>query len=154
VLDLRYPGVLAGDDGAEDGGGDAGDLERHLVLEHLRRQGERHVDGVDVPGGEGVDEASRRAGHHRVLGVPAALAEEVLLVDDLGPRPPGAGVGQPARPPPPPPPAPPPAGLARRPRAPPPPRPSWPGSPAASRPSARLSWVPSVRRVRRRRLGG
>src|SRR5262249_26278266 len=88
ILDLREPGVLARDDGPEHGGGHAGDLERHAVLERLGGEREAHVDGVDVLGGELVQERAGRTGDDRVLGGPAVLAEQFLLVNDLGYRPP------------------------------------------------------------------
>src|SRR5439155_12638739 len=69
-------------------------LEGDLVLEHLGGEGERHVDGIDVPGGKGVDEAGGRARHDRVLGLPPALAQEVLLVDDLARGPAELEIGE------------------------------------------------------------
>src|SRR6185503_8741003 len=48
---------------------------------------ERHVDRVHVPGREGVDETRRGARYDVVLRLPATLAEEILLVDDLARRP-------------------------------------------------------------------
>jgi hypothetical protein len=84
VLDLREPGVLARDDRAQHGRRDAGHLERHAVLERLRRQREAHVDRVHVLRRELREQGTRRAGHDRVLGLPAVLREQVFLVDDLG----------------------------------------------------------------------
>src|SRR4029450_9785947 len=94
VFHAPEPRVLARDDRAEHGGRHPGDPERHLVLEHLGGERERHVDRIDVARGERVDQGRRRPRHHDVLGLPAALAEEVLLVDDLARRPAELEVGE------------------------------------------------------------
>src|SRR5207244_3173410 len=93
-LDLGESGILARDDGAEHRGRHARDPERHAVLERLGGEGEAHVDRVHVLRSELVEERPGRARHDRVLGLPAALAEQVLLVDDLRRRPAELEVGE------------------------------------------------------------
>src|SRR3972149_3738467 len=58
-------------------------------------RGEAHVVGAQVLRGGLVQRAPRPPRHDRVLGRPPVLAEEVLLVDDLGRRPAELEVGQP-----------------------------------------------------------
>jgi len=94
VLDLGESGILARDDGAEHRGRHARDPERHAVLERLGGEGEAHVDRVHVLRSELIEERPGRARHDRVLGLPAALAEQVLLVDDLRRRPAELEVGE------------------------------------------------------------
>src|SRR5262249_53074794 len=95
ILDPGESRVLARDDGAEHGGGDAGDPEGHAVLERLGGQRERHVDGVHRLRRELVRTRPRRSWNAGVLGLPAVPAEQVLLVDDLGGGPAELEIGEP-----------------------------------------------------------